>query len=121
MKTLLLIYPVYANQILAGTKKVEFRKKIINTNSVVMFVTDPVKKAIGEFSIFYQCIASPRELWERYHECGGIELEDFNNYYHGWSYGVGILIKDVIHYSQPRSLDYYGLDTEPKGYIDVAG
>lgn len=53
-KVLMPIKPKYANQILDGTKKFEYRKSKIRketVRSVIIYATVPVKKVIGEAEI----------------------------------------------------------------------
>lgn len=119
MKTLLPIYPVYANKILTGTKKVEFRKKFTPSSNFVMFATSPVEKAVGEFTARSFVVAEPEFLWERFSDCGGISFEDFNAYFNGVRRGVAYLIDEVTPYDTLRPLSYYGLSEQPSGYVDV--
>lgn len=54
MKVLLSIKPEYAQKIFAGEKKYEYRKRIFKRNDVdmiVVYVTKPVGKVVGEFEI----------------------------------------------------------------------
>ena len=54
MKILLSIKPEFAEKILDGTKKFEFRRRVHTrpeVKSVIIYATMPVGRVIGEFSI----------------------------------------------------------------------
>jgi len=54
MKVLLSIKPKYAEMILSGEKKYEFRRAIFKKpgiSKVVIYASSPVSKVIGEFEI----------------------------------------------------------------------
>ena len=75
MKVLLSIKPEYAEKILYGGKKYEFRRTIFKSPSVtkiVIYATSPVRKVIGEFDI--DCIISLEidNLWEKTKHHAGI-------------------------------------------------
>ena len=52
MDAILSIKPIYANQILAGTKKVEFRKRKFKeeVRKVYIYASVPVKQIVGYFT-----------------------------------------------------------------------
>jgi len=60
MTVLLSIKPEFADKIFDGTKKYEFRRRIFKkegVKKVIVYVTSPVQKIIGEFlieSIIYE-------------------------------------------------------------------
>ncbi len=91
---ILSIKPIYAQAIMAGTKKVEFRKKIFKRpiDKVFVYSSSPEKKIIGYFTIGEIVEGSPEQLWERFKEVGGIHKKDFFEYYKnsdtGFSIGV---------------------------------
>ncbi len=66
MKVLLSIKPEFAEKILNGTKKFEFRKGIFKNNNittVVIYATMPVGKVVGQFSIDGILKNDPEALW----------------------------------------------------------
>ena len=68
MKVLLSIKPEYAESILSGKKKYEFRKNIFrnkNVDTIVIYATMPVGKVIGEFKVGDILALSPSELWDK--------------------------------------------------------
>ena len=66
MQVLLSIKPEYAEKILNGEKKYEFRKVLPKNKSitkVIIYATMPIGKVIGEFEIAELISDSPSRLW----------------------------------------------------------
>lgn len=103
---LLPIKPVYANAIIAGTKRVEFRKTRFrrDVTHVVVYASTPVQRIIGIFRVSDIDDGAPGELWRRHHKHGGISSTAFDVYYAGVEMGVAIGITDVIQLSRPLAL-----------------
>lgn len=67
MKVLLSIKPEYAEQILKGRKKFEYRKSIFKNSkvdTVIIYATMPIGKVIGEFKVGNIISLTSRELWK---------------------------------------------------------
>lgn len=94
---ILSIKPIYAQAIMSGTKKVEFRKKIFKrpVDKIFVYSSSPEKKIIGFFTINEIVENSPEKLWNEFNEVGGIEKHDFFNYYQGSETGFSIKISEV--------------------------
>ena len=107
MKVLLSIRPQYANSILDGTKKYEFRRRVhrdSRVHTVVIYATKPVGKVVGEFSIKSVHSAHPDSLWERTKEFSGITRSFFLEYFSGREVGHAIEVKRVKKYRKPMEL-----------------
>ena len=76
---ILSIKPIYAQAIIAGTKKVEFRKKIFKreVEKIFIYSSMPKKKMIGYFTILDVIEDTPINLWNEFKEVGGITEKDF--------------------------------------------
>lgn len=75
MKILLSIKPEYAQRIFKGEKKYEYRKRLFkrnDINSIVVYVTKPVGKVIGEFEIAEILEDNPMIIWEKTKKYSGI-------------------------------------------------
>ncbi len=94
---ILSIKPIYAQAIMSGTKKVEFRKKIFKrpVDKIFVYSSSPEKKIIGFFTIKEIVENSPEKLWEEFNKVGGIEKADFFNYYQDSKTGFSIKISEV--------------------------
>jgi len=67
MKVLLSIKREFVEQIMNGTKKYEYRKRIFkqDVDSVVIYSTMPVGRIVGEFKIESILKQSPDEIWSQ--------------------------------------------------------
>ena len=103
---LLPIFPQYANAIMEGRKKIEFRKKNIPTNIefVVIYSTKPEKKVIGLFKVETITKAHPKILWDNFKDIGCVKKEFLFDYYDGHDQGVAIHVGRTYEFSQPFNL-----------------
>lgn len=98
MNVLLSIKPKYANQIVNGDKKYEFRKsvfKIRDLEMVYIYSSSPVKRIVGAFVIKNIIEKHPKQLWKEYKDFSGIDEDEFFNYFRGREQGFAIEIGDV--------------------------
>ena len=100
------IRPAFARGILAGTKKVEFRRRPPRQNPriALIYATAPVGQLVGLFEILSVKGATPQTLWRRYRGVAGIDRKSFMGYFAGCSRGFAIEIGDVYELSRPVSL-----------------
>ncbi len=94
---ILSIKPIYAQAIMSGTKKVEFRKKIFKrpVDKIFVYSSSPEKKIIGFFTIKEIVQNNPKKLWREFSDVGGIDKIDFFNYYQNSETGFSIKIYGV--------------------------
>lgn len=107
MKILLSIKPEFAEGILNGTKRYEFRRRVhVNdrVRTVVIYATLPVGKVVGEFSIGNIHAETPKELWKRTKDASGITKSFFSEYFRGRDVGYAIEVRQVKRYAKPKSL-----------------
>jgi predicted transcriptional regulator len=104
---LLPIQPRYADPILGGLKRVEFRKRVFrrDVSHVVVYSSSPVKQVVGFFEILGIDEDSPEHLWRRYSREGGIEKEDYDRYFARTERGVAIRVGKVHVFQNPLPLD----------------
>ena len=120
MDAILSIKPFYANQILAGTKKVEFRKRGFKekVRRVYVYSSVPVKQIVGYFTYSSIDEDTPANLWKKYKDIGGITEQDFFSYYTNNETGCAFLIKSVKSYKQGKSPNEFVEDfIPPQSYI----
>jgi predicted transcriptional regulator len=100
------IHPQYADAILAGTKRVEFRKRRLapDISTVVIYATRPAARIVGTFQVLGHDIAPPGELWNRHSPHAGISADGYDAYYAQTAAAVGILIGSVQQLLRPRPL-----------------
>ncbi|WP_345828674.1 ASCH domain-containing protein [Erwinia sp. HDF1-3R] len=108
MKVILSIKPEYAERILSGEKKFEFRKTIFknrNVDTVIIYATMPVGKVIGEFKVGDILVLSPSELWDKTKNYAGISHKFFKDYFHCRDKGFAISVENPKRYASPLDLD----------------
>lgn len=119
MKILLSIKPEYAEKILSGTKKFEFRRSIFKNQSVtkvVIYASSPIQKIIGEFEIECIITLSLSELWENTKSHSGIDKEFYDNYFHGKKIGHAIKVKKTKRYRKHQELKDYDIHYPPQSF-----
>lgn len=125
MKILLSIKPEYAERILNGEKRFEFRRAIFrnkNVTGVVIYATLPVGKVVGEFKIARVLQASPAKLWQATSHAAGISREYFTNYFRGRSRAYAIEISTYHRYARPKPLErVIPGATPPQSFCYVTG
>ena len=99
MNVLLSIKPEFAEKILSGQKKYEFRKTPIKksdtVDKVILYASSPAQRIVGAFEITQIVSAPPRELWEQYGGRSGIDDRSrFMDYYEGKQEGYAIEINN---------------------------
>ncbi|WP_163832270.1 ASCH domain-containing protein [Spartinivicinus ruber] len=107
MKVLLSIKPEYAEKILSGIKKYEFRKSIFKdqrVTTVVIYATKPVGKIIGEFEIDDILQDKPTLIWRKTKRYSGISKEFFEKYFNGRNKAFAIKVKNPSAYNVPYEL-----------------
>ena len=100
---LLSIKPEYADAILRGYKRYEFRRIIFSrqVDVIVVYITAPVKKVVAEFDVI-SIISEPLLiLWDRTWKFAGIDINFFLKYFEGCKVGHAIEIGNVRLYSEP--------------------
>lgn len=103
MNVLLSIKPIYANQIINGNKKVEFRKKGFKSevSKVYIYSSMPEGRIMGYFTISDIVEDHPRRLWEQFGSIGCIDEKSFDLYYSNKDKGFSIKVQDVVAYQNP--------------------
>lgn len=107
MKVLLSIKPEYAKKIFNGEKKYEYRRKLFkrtDINTVVVYVTKPVGKVIGEFEIDSVIEGNPNFIWEETKLYAGIDEKAYLDYFSERKTGFAIVIKSTKIYKKPLEL-----------------
>lgn len=131
---LLSIHPQYADAIMRGNKKVEFRKLPFArpVEHVVIYATAPVQRIVGTFRVARCDVAEPGELWRRYGDVGGIQRDDFDGYYGQRTSGVAIAIEGapipldlpldaVDQVRPPQSFTYLTMETASRVGLTATG
>lgn len=118
---LLPIKPVYANRILAETKKYEYRKKICKKDIKKLYIysTAPVKKIVGEADVIEKVVMEKEKLWNVSKEESGISLKFFNDYFAGQDFACAYHLGKIKKYDVPIELGQIGIDYTPQSYVYI--
>jgi len=119
-KVLLSIKPQYADKILNGDKKFEFRRllyKSPNVEKIIIYATSPVMKVIGEFDVATVHSMELEDLWERTMEFSGIEKDFYDSYFVGKDIGHAIEVKKAKRYSKPKYLKDFNISHAPQSFV----
>lgn len=103
---ILSIYPDFAEKILIGEKRVEFRKTRIKTTvtHIIIYATAPKQKVVGFFEVVGFDEGKPREIWQRYKHVSGIKRSDFWSYYSPNNKAFAIKVGRVFPLHSPLPL-----------------
>jgi predicted transcriptional regulator len=103
---LLPIQPRYAEAILRGEKRVEFRKRRFgrDVEYVVVYASSPICGIVGSFRISGIVEGCPRDIWEDYKDVGAIQHDEFFRYYAGAERAFAIGIERVCVLNKPLPL-----------------
>lgn len=121
---LLSIKPEYAQRIFKGEKRYEYRKRLFkrnDINSIVVYVTKPVGKVIGEFEIAEILEGDPIDIWEKTKKHSGITKKDYIEYFEGNEKGYAISIKNYVVYKKPLELKELNsaIKSAPQSFIYI--
>lgn len=92
------IKPEFADRILDGSKKYEFRKVAISAEvtHMVVYASSPIQRIIGIVEIGPVHQGSPTSTWEMTKSHAGISRNDFRRYFSGKSQAFAIEINRVF-------------------------
>lgn len=97
----------HAENILAGTKRVELRRRNMNIDpgaTVWMYVKLPVGSIIGQFRVGAIHTGAPATLWRRFGSVSGLSRAEFFDYFSGVTRGVALVLEDSRRLTQQLSL-----------------
>ena len=117
---ILSIKPIYADAIVDQVKKVEFRKKVFkkNVEKVFIYSSSPVKMIIGFFTIAEIIEDTPDNLWKKFNKVGGINKDDFFEYYNEAEVGFGLVIDKVVKFEEGVDpIEFIENFTAPQSFI----
>lgn len=94
------IKPIFAQAILSGEKKYEFRRGSIKKDIefILIYASAPTKAFVGFARVEQIVSGSPRSLWRIAGREGGISYRDFMNYFDGKGQGHAIKIKEIYKF-----------------------
>lgn len=126
---LLSIKPEYASKIFSGEKTVELRRvrtRLTQDDIVFVYVSSPTKALVGLFeveNIIQEKIELQQDIkayWNLVYKKAGISSQDFEKYYQGASFFVGIFLRNPRKFDVSINLEnlrkYIPKFTPPQSY-----
>lgn len=103
MNAILSIKPQFVNEIIAGRKCYEFRKKGFKKDVTTVFVyaSSPICRIVGEFQLGDILEGSPEHIWSLTSKRSGISKCFFDEYFMSHSIGYALEIKSFKQYETP--------------------
>lgn len=104
---LLSVRQKYANKIFSGTKTVELRKnrpRVTKGDTILVYVTSPVKALCAILIVEEVVTAEPGELWAWVKKGADVTEEEYYDYFSDATSGCGIFFSDVQIFPSPLSL-----------------
>ncbi len=120
---LLSIKPKFANQILFGIKKYEYRKTSIShqTTHILLYMTAPVKRIVGIATIKKVHSGAPSRIWEKTKTQAGVVRSFYRIYFKGVKTAYAIELDRVTPFNQwidPKQLDKNFRAPQSFKYVD---
>lgn len=123
MNAILSIKPQFVEEIVAGRKKYEFRKKGFKkpVKKVYVYATTPVCKIIGEFELGGILEGNPNKIWALTNQKSGISEEYFKEYYYNKDVAFALEIKSFKSYKEPiNPYSMFSKFTPPQSFCYVS-
>lgn len=121
MKLLLPIKSKYAQRIIAGEKKYEYRKVSCSkkVKSLLLYNTAPIKKIVAEVEVLDTFKGTPRDVWEKTKVFAGISEKDYFEYYKNHEFAVVFSLGKVEVFDPEKDLIEYGVSHSPQSYVYI--
>ena len=120
MAILLSIKPKFADMILDGIKRVEYRKALasIANDRILLYATAPIKKVVGEVKVKRAGRGDNKDaVWACYLDCSGITKEEFDEYFKNKKYASWYFLEEPIRYKKPQNIRYFGAKSAPRNFV----
>ncbi len=121
-KILMSINPIYADKILSGTKKYEYRKvkaKKDKVNKIVIYATYPIMKVVGEVEVKDILEETPEKLWNVTKKYSGVTKQFYDNYFNKSSKAIAYKLGKIEKYDEPKKLEDVGVKCVPQSLIYI--
>jgi predicted transcriptional regulator len=123
MNILLSIKPEYTQKIFSGEKKYEFRRQrpISTIKKALIYECAPTKNIVGWFTVKRILSGSPKDIWEKCKNSGGIEREKYYAYCNGKKIIYALEIDSFFQFKNPINPFEFCSDFRPPqnfSYLD---
>ncbi len=112
------INPKYVVSILDGSKKFEYRTRVCkeDVRSIIIYETYPVKLIVAEAKVLGIIALPPKEMWNQTHKHGGINKEDFDNYFKGREIAYAYKLGKITIFKDGLDIKTFGLRSAPQSF-----
>lgn len=120
-KVIFSLKPAWAEKILSGEKKVEFRKSVCteSVDRILLYETSPVRKITGEVCVDVIVSGTPEEVWEKLGEKAAMTKREYDRYYRKKDRAVAYCLSHPVRYERQRNLEEYGISSTPRSFVYV--
>ena len=120
---ILSIRPIFAEKILSGEKKYEYRKRLCakKVSKIYIYETAPVKKIIGEVEVIKKLKMEKEKLWKQTQKFSGISKEFYGKYFEKQEYACAYELGESKKYSDPVTLESIGVNYIPQSFAYYDG
>lgn len=122
MDAILSIKPQFVEEIVAGRKKFEFRKKGFKepVNRIFVYASSPVCRIVGEFVLGTVLEGNPDSIWSKTHNYAGVSRQYFDEYYMDKDVAYALEIVDFMSYVEPiNPYKHFSRFTPPQSFCYV--
>ena len=104
-KILLSINPEHVANIMAGSKKYEFRKVKCKgaVQKIFIYATAPIMQVVGEVEVLEVIEEKPEHVWEKTAEFSGISRMFFDRYFEDKEKAIAYRLGEVKKYRKPKN------------------
>jgi len=98
----------HANNILAGTKQVELRRRTMHVepgSTVWFYVKKPVGAVVGFATVGMTYSAAPSTVWRKYRSVSGLAKSEFMSYFDGVAMASAMTLSDAKKLKKPITLE----------------
>lgn len=115
---LLSIHPKFADLIIAGKKKYEYRKVMPNEaiSHIALYCTSPIRKVVAIVEVIEELTDTPAKLWKKTSRDGAITKKHFNCYFNGKVYANAFKLGKVTLFDKPMTLTELCVDNSPQSF-----
>ncbi|HJI94491.1 MAG TPA: hypothetical protein OIM53_07120 [Sutterellaceae bacterium] len=116
---LLPVKPAFANRLLNGTKKYEYRKRMPKqcVQQILIYSTFPEMKVVGIAEVVDKLEATPTNLWKRTKQHAGISQEKYREYFKGCRLAYAFKIGNVWPLETALKLTDLDINFAPQSFI----
>lgn len=122
MSTILLsIHPEYVQQILAGTKKFEFRRQVAkrHVDEILIYSTFPEMKVVASVAVLGVLKDTPQKLWQKTKDFSGISHGKYMEYFSKREFAYAYQLGEVKKFNKAKNLSDYRITTAPQSFVYV--